>query len=566
VTVQPYRPGGDPAVDPWWYIPDYARVRYDLECRSIPNALRLTAQRHPDLEALVAEDGRRTFAELDRDMIVAVRAVLALGVQPGDRVGVWAPNSGRWVVAALGILGAGAVLVPVNTRFKGEEAAYVLRKSGARALFLVSDFLDTDYIGMLRAADPSLPVLEAGSTVVLSGVAAPGQLGWEEFLFRGAAVAETEARAALGAVTSDMLSDIMFTSGTTGYPKGVMLTHGQSLRAHGGYAALLGFEAGDRYLIVPPFFHTFGYKAGWMACLVHGATIIPEQVFDADHVMHMISDERVTILYGPPTIFQSILDSPRRGEYDLSSLRNVLVSSTVVPQELLERTKHELRPQLLHGGYGLTEATSFVTATVPGADSLELIASTVGRPDFDVEVRVVDDAGRDVDVGRPGELLVRGFNVMSGYWEDPERTAEVIDADGWLHTGDVVTMDEHRYVRITDRKKDMILVGGFNVYPTEVERILGQHPDVEAIAVVAAPDSRLGEVAVAFVVPRPGSALTEAGLLAWADDHIANFKRPRRAFLVDALPRNASLKVLKNDLRARLPALGLGGGPAAQSD
>jgi acyl-CoA synthetase (AMP-forming)/AMP-acid ligase II len=217
---------------------------------------------------------------------------------------------------------------------------------------------------------------------------------------------------------------------------------------------------------------------------------------------------------------------------------------------------------LLHGGYGLTEATSCVTATVPGADTIELIASTVGRPDFDVEVRVVDDAGRDVAQGQAGELLVRGFNVMSGYWEDPERTAEVIDADGWLHTGDVVTMDEQRYIRITDRKKDMILVGGFNVYPAEVERMLGHHPDVEAIAVVAAPDPRLGEVAVAFVVARPGSGLTEADLLGWAAARIANFKCPRRVFLVDALPRNASLKVVKNELRALLPALGFRDRPA----
>jgi acyl-CoA synthetase (AMP-forming)/AMP-acid ligase II len=558
MTARPYRPGGDPDVDPWWYIPEHARVRYDLRCRSIPNALRLTAQRHPDLEALVAEDGRRTFAQLDEDMTAAVRAVQALGVQPGDRVGIWAPNSGRWVQTALGILGAGAVLVPVNTRFKGEEAAYILRKSGARALFLVSDFLEADYVGLLRAADPSLPVLEAGNCVVLSGAPQQGQLSWEEFLAGGAHVPEHTALAAIDAVAPESLSDIMFTSGTTGLPKGVKLTHGQSLRAHGGYAALLGFEPGDRYLIIPPFFHTFGYKAGWMACIVHGATIIPERVFDPDHVMSVIEAERVTILYGPPTIYQSILDSPRRPEHDLSTIRNVLISSTVVPRELLVRTQRELRPDLIHGGYGLTEATSFVSTTVPGADTLDLVSSTVGRPSFEVEVRVVDDAGRDVDPGQAGELLVRGYNVMSGYWEEPERTAEAIDPDGWLRTGDIVTTDERRYLRITDRKKDMILVGGFNVYPAEVERILGQHPGVEAIAVVAAPDPRLGEVAVAFVVPRPDSGLTESDLLAWATDRIANFKRPRRAFLVDALPRNASLKVLKNELRARLPALGLG--------
>ena len=552
MSARSYAPGGDPATDPWWYVPEHARTRFDLQCRSIPNALRLTAGRHADLEALVGEDGRRTFAELEQDMITAVRAVIALGVQAGDRVAIWAPNCARWVVAALGVLGAGAVLVPVNTRFKGEEAAYVLRKSGARVLFVVTDFLGTDHTAMLRAADPALEVLQQGNTVVLSGEPGEGQLSWEQFLGAGTTVPETVAVDAVDAITPDSLSDIMFTSGTTGHPKGVQLTHGQSLRAHGGYSKLLGFEPGDRYLIVPPFFHTFGYKAGWMACLVHGATIIPAQVFDTVRVMEVIERERITILYGPPTIFQALLDSPQRSSYDLTSIRNVMLSSTVVPAELLVRTQDELRPEFIHGGYGLTEATSLVSVAIPGADTVEQVATTAGRPALDIEVRVVDDEGHAVAPGEPGELLVRGYNVMCGYWDEPERTAEAIDGDGWLRTGDIATMDEQRYVRITDRKKDMILVGGFNVYPAEVERILGRHPDVQDIAVVAAPDHRLGEVAVAFVVPRPDSGLTEADFLTWSAERIANFKCPRRAIVVDSLPRNASMKVLKNELRDRV--------------
>jgi acyl-CoA synthetase (AMP-forming)/AMP-acid ligase II len=534
--------------DPWWYLPQDSRIRYDLECGSIPNALRQTARRLPDAEALVGEDGRRTFAELDADMHSAVRAVLAVGVRPGDRVALWGPNSGRWVLAALGILGAGAVLVPLNTRFKGEEAAYVLRKSGAGLLFATTDFLDVDYLGMLRAADPDLAVLRPGRAVVLSGPSAAGGLEWSEFLSGGAAVAHADAVAAIDAVGPDALSDIMFTSGTTGHPKGVQLTHGQSLRAHGFYSKLMGFRAGDRYLIIPPFFHTFGYKAGWMACLLHGVTIIPQRTFDIDEVLDTMERERVSILFGPPTVFQGVLDSPRRASADLSALRMTMAASTVVPPQLLERIRDELRPESMWSGYGLTEATSLVTTTV-AEDDFEHLATTVGRPAWDVEVRIVDDAGADVGTGEPGEILARGFNVMSGYWQEPERTAETIDTDGWLHTGDIGTLDEQGYLRITDRKKDMILVGGFNVYPAEVERILGRYDGLESISVVSAPDGRLGEVPVAFLVASPGATIDETAFLAWARERIANFKCPRRAHVIEQLPRNASMKVLKNELR-----------------
>lgn len=534
--------------DPWRYLPQDSRTRYDLECGTIPNALRQTARRLPDTEALVAEDGRRSFGELDEDMHDAVRAVLALGVQPGDRVVLWGPNSGRWLLAALGILGAGAVLVPLNTRFKGEEAAYVLRKSGAGLLFATTDFLDSDYLGMLRAADPDLEVLRTGRTIVLSGPSTVGELEWSEFLSGGSAVAHADAVAAIDAVGPDALSDIMFTSGTTGHPKGVQLTHGQSLRAHGFYSKLMGFRAGDRYLIIPPFFHTFGYKAGWMACLLHGVTILPQRTFDIDEVLDTLERERVSILFGPPTVFQGVLDSPRRASADLSALRMTMAASTLVPPQLLERIRDELRPESMWSGYGLTEATSLVTTTVAD-DDFDHLATTVGRPALDVEVRVVDDDGADLPRGEPGEIVVRGFNVMAGYWGEPERTAETIDADGWLHTGDIGTLDEQGYLRITDRKKDMILVGGFNVYPAEVERILGRYEGLESISVVSAPDDRLGEVPVAFLVASPGATIDETAFLAWARERIANFKCPRRGHVIEHLPRNASMKVLKNELR-----------------
>lgn len=534
----------------WSYIPEEFRSRYDEEFGSIPNAVRITARRYPSLEAVVDGDVRLTFAELEETMLDAVRGMIAIGVRPGTRVGLWAPNSARWIVAALGVLGAGGVLVPLNTRFKGPEAAYLLRKSGASVLVTVTDFLDNDYLGMLRAANPRLAALNR--VVIASGTAGSGALDWRAFLELGGTVDADEAHAAIDAVTSDSLSDIMFTSGTTGYPKGAMLSHGQSLRAHGWLTKVMGFRPGDRYLIIPPFFHTFGYKAGWMACLVHGATSIPHRVLDVHRLLETIAAEKVSILLGPPTLFQELLDAPFRHDYDLSSLRIACPSAAVVAPKLIARIRDELNVENTLSAYGLTEATSLVTTTIPGVDDFSDVMTTVGRAALDVELRVVDDAGHAVPAGTRGELWVRGYTVMRGYWDEPEKTAEVITPDGWLRTGDLAVMDDRGYVSITDRKKDVVIVGGFNVYPAEVERILGVHPDVAEIAVVGMPDERMGEVPAAFVVPRQGRTLSEDEFRRWAQTQIANFKVPRRVIAVDSLPRNASMKVLKDRLRDSL--------------
>jgi acyl-CoA synthetase (AMP-forming)/AMP-acid ligase II len=536
-------PGGDP----WGHVPDVLRPRYDEEFVSIPNAVRVAARRHPDLDAVVDGDLRLTFAQLESAMVEAVQGMIAMGVRPGTRVGLLAPNCARWIVAALGILGAGGVLVPLNTRFKGPEAAYILRKSGAGMLVTVTDFLDNDYLGMVRAADPTLAVLNR--VVIISGQAGADSVDWEDFLELGRAIGTDQAHAAVDAVTPESMSDIMFTSGTTGHPKGVMLSHGQSLRAHGWLTKVMGFGPGHRFLIVPPFFHTFGYKAGWMACILHGVASIPQRVLAVDQLLKVIADEKVSIILGPPTLFQDLLDAPNREDYDLSSLRIACPSAAVVAPELITRIRDELGVENTLSAYGLTEATSLVTTTIPGIDEASDVMATVGRAALDVEIRVVDDAGNDVAPGCRGELWVRGYNVMLGYWDDPGKTAEAITPDGWLRTGDLVVMDDRGYVRILDRKKDMIIVGGFNVYPAEVERILGAHSDVAEIAVVGMPDDRMGEVPVAFVVPRHGLTLAEADFRKWAQNQIANFKVPRRVISVDALPRNASMKVLKNELR-----------------
>ncbi|MGX9787751.1 AMP-binding protein [Mycobacterium sp. MMS18-G62] len=515
--------------------------RYDLQFESIPNMVRASADRFGTSEALVDLDAgvRWTFEDVARQMIMSVRAAIAFGIEPGDRVAVWAPNSADWIVAALGVLGAGGILVPVNTRFKGPEAAYVLQKSGAKAVLAIPEFLGQDYVAMLREEAVSTPI------VLIGPGAANGTTGWTEYLAAGERIAESTALSRIAAVRSDDLSDIMFTSGTSGAPKGVMLTHGQSLRSLGYLTEVFTFRPGDRNLIVPPFFHAFGYKAGWMACLIHGVCIIPQKVFDADVVLHRLADERVSILLGPPTIFYDLMAHPRRREVDLSHLRVTVPSSSSVPPILFTEVRDELGFDVALSAYGLTESTAMVTHSAPG-DSLDDVANSVGRPARDIEVKLVDDAGAEVAAGEPGEVLVRGYNVMRGYWNDPDATALAIDSDGWLHTGDVGVMNERGFLKLVDRKKDMYIAGGFNAYPAEIEHTLRQHEGILDVAVIGVPDERLGEVGAAFVVAENVHA---DQLISWARGRLANYKVPRHVVFVEQLPRNSSMKVLKGTLR-----------------
>ena len=348
------------------------------------------------------------------------------------------------------------------------------------------------------------------------------------------------ARAAL--IDGAAPSDIIFTSGTTGRPKGAVITHAQTLRAYEVWADLAGLRRGDRYLIVNPFFHTFGYKAGVIACLMRGATMIPQPVFDVDTVLANIASERVSVLPGPPTLHQSLLDHAARDAHDLSALRLVVTGAAVVPLRLVERLRGELGVETVLTAYGLSEASGIVTMCRRG-DEPTVIASTSGRAIPGTEVRV------EAPLGTPGELLVRGFNIMQGYYEDPTATAEVLTEDGWLRTGDVGVLDADGNLRITDRIKDMFIVGGFNAYPAEIEQLLGLHPDVADVAVIGIPDARLGEVGKAYVVRQAGSVLTGDDLIAWARREMANYKVPRAVEFLGELPRNASGKVVKGELR-----------------
>ncbi len=519
-------------------------IRGDLEWGSIPALVRAAAASHGDAEALVDGAVRLTFRELAAAVDQAGRAFLAAGIEPGDRVAIWSPNIAEWVVALLGLQSAGGVVVPLNTRYKGAEAAYILGTSRARILLTVNGFLGNEYPAML--AGQHLPHLER--TIVLRGDVPAGAQSWADFLAAGASVPAAELDARVAAVGPDDLSDILFTSGTTGNPKGVLCTHGQVLRGYADWASVVGLRAGDRYLVINPFFHAFGYKAGIVASLTVGATLVPQAVFDIPTAMAMVAEHGITMLPGPPAIYQTFLNHPDLDRAAMASLRLAVTGAAAVPVELVERMKSELGFETVITGYGLTEACGIV-AMCRHDDDPTTISTTSGRAIPGVEVRVVDDAGAEVPRGEPGEIVVRGYNVMRGYFEDPEQTAEAVDADGWLHTGDIGTMDGRGYLAITDRKKDMFIVGGFNAYPAEIERLLLAHPHVAQVAVVGVPDARMGEVGMAFVVPVTGTTPDPDEIGAWAREHMANFKAPRHVRVVDALPMNASNKVLKVRLR-----------------
>lgn len=503
---------------------------------TIPHAAALAAARWGDAPALLEHGEVWSFNQLWAKCREATSALLARGVGEGDRIAIWAPNSREWVVAAVAAMTCGAAIVPLNTRLKGREAGDILRRTHARMMFTVRGFLGIDYPALLSAED--LPDL--AETVLLDS-------DFGSFLASGKGAEDATIDAALARLTADHLSDILFTSGTTGVPKGVMMTYGRVIPQCGVWIGNTGLKAGERYLIVNPFFHSFGFKVGWVACLISGAVIVPMPQFDVASARDSIVRDRINFLPGPPTIFQMLLAEKEREDFDCSSLRGGTTGAATVPPVLVERIRTELGMKDIITAYGMTECVN-ITSCRPG-DAVDLIATTCGAAIPGNEVIIAGDDGQEVPRGETGEIWVRGQGVMLGYLDDPAATAEAIDANGWLHTGDVGTMDANGYVRITDRLKDMYISGGFNVYPAEVEKLLSNHPAVGMVAVVGIADDRMGEVGKAYVVLRPGAAATEAEMVAWSKENMANYKVPRSFVFVDDVPRNASGKVLKTELR-----------------
>ncbi|WP_082022883.1 FadD3 family acyl-CoA ligase [Mycolicibacterium setense] len=494
--------------------------------QTIPGMVLSAADRFGDAEALVDYGDnpvgaggplRLSFTELVGRIRKASGAFAEFGVAKGDRVAVWAPNSAEWIIAAFGIMAAGAVLVPVNTRFKAEEAADVVARSGAKAVMVQKGFLGQEFDFAGNGLE--VPVIDLKS----------------DFLSSGSPFVRD--------VQPTDVADVIFTSGTTGRPKGAMMNHSQTLRAYEEWATLADLRERDRYLMINPYFHTFGLKAGLVASFLRGATMLPVAVFDIDNVVELIERERITMLPGPPTLYHSLLAVADRDR--LATLRAGVTGAADIPVELVRRIREELPFQTLMTGYGLTEAGN-VTLSRPG-DSAEDVATTAGLPCEGIDVRIADD----------GEVLVRGYNVMQGYLDDPTATAEAIDDDGWLHTGDLGEFTESGRLRIVGRKKDMFIVGGFNAYPAEIEGFLLKHPAIAQVAVIGVPDERMGQVGKAFVVLRdePGTATVAAEeLIAWSRERMAGYKVPRYVEFLDELPLNATGKVMKNQLEARVTA------------
>jgi acyl-CoA synthetase (AMP-forming)/AMP-acid ligase II len=522
------------------------------EWPSIPALLAETEERHAQRVAVLDGATTLTYPELAAEARQFAAALIESGVGRGDRVAIWCFNCAEWVVAVLGIFAAGAVLVPVNTRFKGHEAADILVRSGARTLVTVTDFLGTDYLALLEESGVTLPALQ---TVVLARgrVQLPNHaVDWADFLGRATPTARQEVERRSAALGPEDASDILFTSGTTGVPKGVVMTHGRTLTVASDWVAMSGLRAGDVYLQVNPYFHMFGLKAGILASVVAGATMLPEAVFDVDAVLARVEGERVTVLPGAPTIYQSILDHPDRDKHDLTSLRVAVTGAADIPVELIHRVQQELPFRTIITGYGLTEGGTACATSED--DDPEAIATTVGRARPSFQLRIVGEGDRDVAAGEAGEVMLRGGSVMAGYLDDPEGTAKVLSADGWLRTGDLGVLDEAGRLRIVGRVKDMFIVGGFNAYPAEIENALLRHPAIRQAAVIGVPDHRLGEVGMAFVVT--SDPVTADDIIEWSRDEMANYKVPRAVEIVDELPLNATGKVMKDLLRERAAATG----------
>ena len=518
---------------------------------TIPALMRDAARQYGDRAALVSQvDGAVSFRELDHRADLIARALIADSARPGDRAAIWAPNMWEWVAAAIGIQRAGGVIVPLNTRLKGSEVGDIIRRGNIARLFTIGAFLGRYYPKMLR--DEPMPGLAC--RIVLRATPdelGPGEIRFEDFLALADRTSDAQLAAREAMVKPDTLADLMFTSGTTGAPKGALFDHRRSLLGGKAWVDIARQTAEDRYCVFGPFSHNASYKAGWVAGLLSGATVYWPEAYDPVSVLDLIANNRITVMPAPPTVFQELLAFPNWRDWDISSYRFLSTGATVVPIELMKRLQAETPIQEISTGYGMTECCGSATHTRPG-DPMERVAYTVGTAIPGTEIRIAAPDGRSLPVGEPGEVLIRDGKLLIEYLDNPEATRATLDQDGWLHSGDVGFLDTDGYLKLTDRLKDMYIVGGFNVYPAEIEKQMSGLPGIHQSAIIGVPDQRLGEVGHAFIVRSAGSAITAEEIIAWSKANLANYKVPRGVTFLDAMPMNSTGKVIKFALKELL--------------
>ncbi|MCX2932528.1 AMP-binding protein [Mycobacterium sp. CVI_P3] len=507
-----------------------------------------TVSAHPDVDALVeVPTGRRwTYAELNREIDVLARALMSSGIDKGDRVAIWAPNCAEWTILQYATAKVGAILVTVNPAYRTHELAYVLQHAGVRMLVSASEFKSSDYRSMVAEVRAEVPDL--AEVVFLDSP------DWESLRHRADRTSAAELRSRMGSLTPSDPINLQYTSGTTGAPKGAVLSHRNILNNGFFVTDLINFGPGDRLCIPVPFYHCFGMVMGNLGCTTHGATmVIPAAGFDPGATLAAVEQERCTALYGVPTMFIAMLGHPDLAHRDVSTLRTGIMAGAPCPVEIMKRCLDALNMSEVSIAYGMTE-TSPVSCQTLIDDDLDRRTGTVGRAHPHVEIKIVDpDTGALIDRGETGEFCTRGYSVMLGYWSDEDKTAEVIDDEGWMHTGDLAVMRDDGYCQIVGRIKDMVIRGGENVYPREIEEFLHTHPDIDDVQVIGVPDPRYGEEICAWIKMRPGAApLDAAAVHTFSSGKLAHYKIPRYVRVVDDFPMTVTGKVRKVEMRAEM--------------
>jgi fatty-acyl-CoA synthase len=533
--------------------------------RTVDGVLKTAAAEVPDRDALVVpfQSLRFTFAEFDREVERVARGMLACGLQPGERIGIWAPNCAEWLLTLFGAARAGLILVNINPAYRSSELKFALRLVGCRALVFAPRFKSSDYAAMLNSLIPELSIAAPGRLVCaafpelrlliqLGTEHLAGTLSFGDLMAAGDAAGVGMPALVDEQLDADRIFNIQFTSGTTGAPKGAALTHFNVVNNGFFVGEGLRLTADDRVCIPVPLYHCFGIVLGVLAAMTHGAAIVLSgEGFEPLAVLETVARERCTALHGVPTMFIAELDHPRFGEFDLSTLRTGIMAGSPCPIAVMRRVIAEMHMPEVTICYGMTETSPVSFQTQPD-DPLDLRVGTVGRVHPHVQVKIIDVDGRITPRGAAGELLTRGYSVMRGYWDDPERTRDAIDAGGWMHTGDLAVIDERGYCNIVGRVKDMIIRGGENVYPREIEEFLYEHPAVLDVAVVGVPDAKYGEVVCACIRLCGGATATEEDIIEFCRGQIAHYKVPRYVRFVDSFPLTISGKVQKYLIREQL--------------